>query len=98
MGSRHILSEKTAATLESTRLVAYPVTVVLMNVSSPYRRSLVENALTLLLYLPLIKEIGQGNMKSCGVGQKSSKYWFTGTNEVEAKEMTTWIDQSIMGE
>lgn len=49
----HLLSDKTAATLKSTALVANPLHAILLNVSARKRRRLIGTRHTLVGFLPV---------------------------------------------
>lgn len=86
VGFAQILFEKTATTRRSTALVAYPMHVDLMNVSSSCRRRLMESGLTLPRFTPVSVTTSENSRASHMIRLDHNLYWFTGTNEKEIEE------------
>ena len=53
VGFLQIYSDKTAMTLKSNAMVAYPVHVVFLNTTTSYRRWLIDNGHTIVAFLPV---------------------------------------------
>lgn len=87
VGYVQVFSDKLATTLNSTALAAYPIAVVLVDVSLRARLWPIENGPTLVKFSPVTKGRYMETKPSVEDTNRSALQWFTVTDKVEAKKL-----------